>query len=174
MSFHRAGDVPGDANEQGLGDLKLATGTAVRFSDSRRAAIGVEMRFPSAYDNLGANAWRAQLFGTAAWDVTRSITLSPSAEYNKSIAEKTGTAPQHFLELFLPALFILSRYWSVTPRYELKLDFLDNDRITHSATLSVARQLEQVPLGFSLSVKKPLDGGNKKFQVNLVTTYYFQ
>ncbi|SEM14157.1 hypothetical protein SAMN04489760_10538 [Syntrophus gentianae] len=62
--FNIAGDEAGDSNEQGLGDIKLAMGTAFRFSKSWRTAVGVEMRFPSADDDLGSNAWRPQLFGT--------------------------------------------------------------------------------------------------------------
>src|SRR5688572_31760472 len=68
LEFHRAGSALGDSNEQGLGDLKLAAGTAFRLSDSLRTAAGLEMRFPTASDNLGANVWRPLLFGVVAWD----------------------------------------------------------------------------------------------------------
>jgi hypothetical protein len=174
VKFHSAGDAVGDSNEQGLGDIKLATGTAVRLSQSWRAGGGVEMRFPSATDDLGGNAWRPQLFAAVAWDVTRQLTLSPSAEYNRSIAEEHGAPRQHFLEMFFPATFVLPRYWSVTARYEAKVDFESDDQTTHSAKLQVAKQLERLPFGFSLSIKKPFDGGEKRFQVNFVTTYYFR
>ena len=166
--------MAGDSNEQGLGDLKLAAGTAFRLSDSLRTAAGLELRFPTASDNLGANAWRPQLFGAVAWDVQPGVTFSPSAEYNKSIKELRGTAPQEFLELFFPVTFVLQRYWAVSPRYELKADFANGNRLTHTGKLSVTKRLEDKPLAFTLSIKKAFDGGDKKFQINFVATHYFQ
>ena len=174
LEFHVAGNGPGDSNEQGLGDLKLAAGTAFRLSDSLRTAAGLEMRFPTATDNLGANVWRPMLFGVVAWDVQPGVTFSPSAEYNKSIKELRGTAPQEFLELFFPVTFVVQRYWAVSPRYELKVDFANDNRLTHSGKLSVTKRLEDRPLAFTLSIKKSFDGGAKKFQLNFVATHYFQ
>lgn len=174
VEFHRAGNAAGDSNEQGLGDLKLAAGTAFRLSDSVRTAVGLEMRFPTASNNLGANAWRPQLFGAVAWDVQPGVTFSPSAEYNKSIKELRGSAPQEFLELFFPVTFVLQRYWAVSPRYELKVDFANDNRLTHTGKLSVTKRLENQPLAFTLSIKKPFDGGEKRFQINFVATHYFQ
>jgi hypothetical protein len=171
---HFAGDNADDRDKQGIGDVKLAAGGAVRLSNVWRAGGGLEMRFPTASDNLGANAWRPQLFGALAWDVTPRITLSPSAEYNKSIAETRGAARQEFLELFFPVTFIRPGRWSITPRYEMKIDFAKNDRLTQSAKLSATKQLDNSPLGLTLSIKKPFDGGDKKVQVNFVTTYYFR
>jgi hypothetical protein len=174
LEFHTAGDTAGDSNEQGLGDLKVAVGTAFRLRDSLRTAAGLEMRFPTASDNLGANVWRPMLFGVVAWDVQPGVTFSPSGEYNKSIKELRGTAPQEFLELFFPVTFVLQRYWAVSPRYELKADFANDNRLTHSGKLSVTKRLEDQPLAFTLSIKKSFDGGAKKFQVNFVATHYFQ
>jgi hypothetical protein len=173
-NFHIAGDAAGDSDEQGLDDIKLAIGTAFRLSESWRTAVGVEMRFPSADDNLGSNAWRPQLFGTVAWDVTQRLTLSPSFEYNKSVAEVHGAAPQNFLEMYFPATYVLPRYWAVTTRYEAKVDFEKEDYWTHSAKFTVTKQLERQPLNFSLSIKKSFDGGDKEFQINFVITYYFR
>ena len=174
FEFHVAGDTPGESNEQGLGDLKLAAGTAWRLSESQRVAVGLEMRFPSATNNMGANVWRPMLFGTMAWDLSPYMTFSPSAEYNKSIKELRGAAPQDFIELFFPVIFMLPDRWSVTPRYEAKVDFANNDHLTHSAKITATRLLEQLPLALSLSIKKSFGGGEKQFQVNFVTTYYFR
>jgi len=171
---HFAGDDTYDRDRQGLGDVKLAAGGAVRLGDRWRAGGGVEMRFPTATNDLGANVWRPQLFGALAWDVTPRITLSPSAEYNKSIAESRGAARQEFLEMFFPVTFVRPGRWSITPRYELKIDFANNKRLTQSAKLSATKQLGASPVGLTLSIKKPFDGGDKKFQVNFVTTYYFR
>jgi hypothetical protein len=172
--FHIAGNAAGDSNEQGLSDIKLATGTAFRLSESWRTAVGVEMRFPSAHDDLGSNAWRPQLFGAVAWDATKKLTLSPSFEYNKSIAEVHGTAPQNFLEMFFPVTYVLPRYWAVTARYEAKVDFENDNSWKHSAKFALSKQLEQQPLSFSLSIKRTFDGGDKEFQVNFVAAYYFR
>jgi hypothetical protein len=174
FEFHVAGDAVGDSDRQGLGDIKLATGTAFRLGESWRTAIGVEMRFPSATEGLGNKAWQAQLSAAGAWDVTRWLTLSPSLEYNKSVAEKQGAAPQHFLEMFFPATFVLPRNWSVTAQYEAKVDFESDSHWTHSGKFVIGKLLERLPLGFSLSIKKPFDGGDKDFQINFVATYFFR
>jgi hypothetical protein len=174
VKFHRAGSGPGDENEEGLGDLKVGVGAAVRFSPTLRGGGGLEMRFPTAQDDLGSNVWRPMLFGTVSWDATPGLTLSPSAEYNKSIKEENGAAPQHYLELFFPATFLLEGRWAVTPRYELKIDFANNDKLTRSGKLSVTKGLADQPLAFTLSIKKTFDDSDKKFQVNLVATRFFR
>lgn len=172
LRTHQAGDAPGDSDKQGIGDVKLAAGTAVRLDEAFRAGGGIEMRFPTASDDaLGANAWRPMLFAAVAWDLTPTITFSPSIEYNKSIREENGAAPQRFAEFFLPLTFVLGR-WAVTPRYELKVDFANADKVTDSVKLSASTRLADRPIGFSFSVKKPLDTVDKKVQANLVATWF--
>jgi hypothetical protein len=51
---------------------------------------------------------------------------------------------------------------------------VNSNRLTQSAKLSATKQLGASPVGLTLSIKKPFDGGDKKFQVNFVTTYYFR
>ena len=172
--WHIAGDAAGDSDDQGLGDIKLATGTALRLSDSWRVGGGLELRMPTAEDDLGDKDWRLQEFGAVAWDATRWLTLSPSVEYNESLAEESGGAQQHYVEAFFPATFLLPHRWSVTPKYEAKVDFKNDNYVTHSSKLSLAKQLHKLPLGFSLSIKKSFDGGDKEFQVNFVITWHFR
>jgi hypothetical protein len=170
---HNAGDAASDEDVQGLGDIKLATGTAFRLSDTWRAGGGVEMRFPTASnDRIGDNVWQPQLFGAVAWDATPWLTFSPSAEYNQSIAEESGVRPTQFLEMYFPATFILPHHWAVTPRYEAKVNFKDDNYWTHSAKLAVSKDLTSVPLGFMLSLKKSFDSGEKKFQLNFAVTWF--
>jgi len=172
--WHMAGDAAGDLDRQGIGDLKLATGTAFRLSKTWRTALGLELRMPTAADNLGGRDWRLQEFGAVAWDATRWLTLSPSFEYNQSLAEVDNAPPQHYLELFFPATVLLPHHWSGTARYEAKVDFQRDNYLVQSAKLQVARQLTHLPLGFALALKKPFDGGQKEFQVNFTITYYFR
>ena len=172
LRTHRAGTAPGDADRQGIGDFKLAVGTAVRIDDARRFGGGIEMRFPTATDPaLGANVWRPMVFGVFAWDITPVVTFSPSVEYNKSIAEKNGAAPQHYAEFFFPLTFVVGR-WALTPRYEFKVDFANGDEVTRSAKFLASTRLEHSPLGFAFSVKVPIDKVAKKVQLNFVTTWY--
>ena len=174
LRTHQAGSKAGDSDKRGIGDVKVAAGTAVRLDESWRAGGGVEMRFPSASDDaLGANVWRPMVFGVVAWDLTPAITFSPSVEYNQSIAEENGAAPQRFAEFFFPLTFVAGR-WAVTPRYEFKVDFANGDEVTRSAKLNASTRLEGQPLGFSFSVKKPLDHVDKKLQVNFVATWYLR
>ena len=174
LVIHVAGNDPGDSDAQGLGDIKLAAGTAYRVSETWRAGGGLEMRFPSATrDDLGTDVWRLQEFGTIAWDATPWLVLSPTAEYNQSVAREHGGAPQHYLEMYLPATVLLPRRWSVTPRYEAKINFQDDNRWANSGKLTLAKMLDSVPIGFAVSIKKTFDGGDKEFQFNFITTYYF-
>ncbi|MBI1816975.1 MAG: hypothetical protein HYR72_18505 [Deltaproteobacteria bacterium] len=172
--WHLAGDSTGDSNEHGLGDIKVGTATAFRLNDAWRAGGGLELRMPTAEDDLGDDVWRLQGNASVAWDATRWLTFPPATEYNQSIAEEHGAAPQHYLEMFFPATVLLPRYWSVTPRYEAKVDFENHNYVTQSGKLSVAKQLEDPQLGFVLSIKEPFNTGNKEFQVNFSITYYFQ
>jgi hypothetical protein len=172
--WHVAGDSPGDSNENGWGDLQLATGTAFRLGERWRLGGGLELRMPTAQDDLGDDVWRLQEFGAVAWDATRWLTFSPSLEYNQSLAEVDDAPPQKYLEMYFPAIFLLPRDWSVSPRYELKVDFENGNYVTHSAKLLVAKQLDAVPLNVALSLKRSFDSGEKDFQVNLILTYYFR
>lgn len=42
--WHSAGHDPGESNDNGFGDIKLATGGAHRFSETLSAGGGVELR----------------------------------------------------------------------------------------------------------------------------------
>ena len=172
--WHVAGDAAADLDDRGFGDLKVATGTAFRLSAPWRAALGLELRTPTAEDGLGDDDWRLQEFGALAWDATPWLTLSPSVEYNQSVAEEHNVPPRHYLESYFPATFLLPHRWAVTPQYEIKVDFEDDNYVTHSAKLVVAKQFDKPPLGFALSLKKPFDSGEKEFQVNLIITYHFR
>ncbi len=173
-SWHLAGHTAGDSDEQGLGDLKLATGPGFRLGKSWRTAGGLELRMPTATGDQGENVWRLQEFWALAWDATPWLTFSPSAEYNQSLAELHGASPSHYLETYFPATFLLPHRWSLTARYETKVNFERDNYVTPSVKLLVAKQLNHPPLGFALSIKKPFDGGEKQFQVNFFITYYFR
>ena len=97
LKSHIAGETDGDSNGSGLGEIKLGAGTGFQLSDSWRTVVGGEIRFPSATSKLGSEDWRLQLLGAVGWDVTQTLTLSPSLEYNRSVSEKDGVAPQHYL-----------------------------------------------------------------------------
>jgi hypothetical protein len=172
--MHFAGGNVRDSDEQALGDIKLATGTAFRLSDMWRAGGGIELRVPSGTDEtLSDNTWRLQEFGGVAWDATPWLTLSPTFEHNHSFAEQSGAKPQHFLELFFPATFLLPNEWAVTLEYETKFDFENDNARAHSAKLQVSKHLDELPLAFALSIKKPLENDSEKdFQINFVSTYY--
>ncbi len=163
-----------DSDERGFGDLKVATGTAFPLSAPCRAAVGLELRTPTGEEGLSDDDWRLQEFAAFAWDATRWLTLSPSAEYNQSLAELRDAPPRHYLETYFPATFLLPHQWAVIPQYEIKVDFENDDYVTHSAKLVVAKQLDRTPLGFALSIKRSFDSGEKDFQVNLILTYYFR
>jgi len=88
------------------------------------------------------------------------------------LAEESGASPEHYLEVFFPATIGLPQRWAATAKYEAKVDFQDDNTWTHSGKLAIAKELERVPLSFSLSIKKAFDGGGKKFEVNFIATWF--
>ena len=170
--WHIGGNDPGDANENGLGDIKAATGAIYRFSEQKRAGGGLELRMPTGRNDMGDKDWRLQEFVAGAWDVKPWLTLNPSAEYNLSIAKRAGGSWQNYLEMYAPTTLLLPHHWAVTPRYEAKIDFADDNYVTHSARLFLVKQFQDPPLGLSLSIKRSFAGGDPEFQVNFVLTYY--
>jgi len=166
-------------SQQGLGDLKLAIPTSFRLGQSWRAAAGLELRMPTSADNLGSRDWRLQEIGAVAWDVTHWLTLSPSFEYNESVAEPDNARPQNYVDLYFAATVLLPHHWSVTPRYKADVDFEKNNRLVQSVRLQAAKQLNNPPLGFVLSIEKPfysdpINKGQKEFQINFMITYYIR
>ncbi len=174
VKFRVGSDVPGVSDIGGLGDVKLATGTAVRLSKNWRLGGGLDLAMPTGRHELSDNAWRLQEFVAVGWDITPCLTFSPSFEYNQSISEE-GNAPQiHFLESFFPFTFILPHKWAFIVGYENKIDFQNDNYVTHRAKIGVAKELESIPLSFALSAKRDFDSGEKEFQVNFAVTYFFR
>ena len=118
--------------------------------------------------------WRLHSSWSVAHDVTDWLTLTPTAEYSHSIAEEPNVAPQRYVDLSLPATFILPYDWAIATRYKAKIDFENGDRWTHTVNVGVAKRLPNIPVVLSATLEKQFDGGNKKFQANLTMTYYFE
>ena len=172
---HVAGRTPGDLDTNGLGDIKVAVGTAFRLASTWRAGGGLELRTPSGTEHtLSDNVWGLQEFGAIAWDATGFLTFSPSFEYNQSVAEDPDASPQHFLEIFVPTTVVLPAKWSATARYEAKVDFQKDGTWTHSGKVVVGKELQNLPLALVLSFEKRLDGGDKTFQVNVAMVWFFR
>ena len=167
-------DVPGVSDIGGLGDIKIAAGTALQLTKTWRIAGGLDFEMPSGRHELSENAWRIQEFGAMAWDITPWFSFSPSFEYNQSIAEKGSARPIHFIETFFPFTFSLPHKWAVSAGYENKADFQNDNYVTHRAKLLVAKELENIPLSFALSAKRDFDSGEKEFQLNFVISYYIR
>jgi len=171
--WHITGNQPGDSNDNGFGDIEVAAGTAFRLSNRWRVGGGLELRMPTAQDGLGDDVWKLQEIATVAWDATSWLTFTPSVEYNQSISELSGAQPQHYAEFFFPATWLMPDRWSLSARYEAKVDFEDDNEVVHSAKFTLAKQFEEPRLALSLSFEKPFDAGNKDFQVNFIITYFF-
>src|SRR4030095_10243848 len=173
--YDRSDEASGHADIGGLGDIEVATGTALRLNSAWRTGGGIELHADTASNPaLGGRVWRLHSAWSIAHDVADWLTLAPTAEYSHSIAEEHNVAPQRYLELSLPATFILRYNWSIATRYRAKIDFENGDRWTHTVDLGVAKRLSNIPVVLSATLEKPLDGGNKRFQVNFTMTYYFE
>ena len=173
--YDRSDEASGHADIGGLGNIEIATGTAVRLSNSWRTGGGIELHADTASSSaLGDSVWRLHSSWAIAHDITDWLTLTPTAEYSHSIAEEHNVAPQRYLELSLPSTFILPYDWSIATRYKAKIDFENGDRWTHTVGVGVAKRLPNVPVVLSVTLEKQFDGGNKKFQANLTMTYFFE
>ena len=168
-------EASGHANIGGLGDIEVATGTAFRLSNAWRTGGGIELHADTASNPaLGGSVWGLKAGWGVSHDITDWLTLTPTAEYSHSIAEEHNVAPQRYLELSLPATFILPYDWLIATRYKAKIHFENGDRWTHTVDVGVAKRLPNVPVVLSATLEKQFDGGNKKFQANLTMTYYFE
>jgi hypothetical protein len=173
--YDRSDESSGHADIGGVGDIEVATGTAFRLSERWRTGGGIELHTDTASNPaLGDSMWRFHSSWAVAHDVTNWLTLIPTAEYTHSIAEEHNAPPQRYLELSLPATFILPHDWSIGTRYKAKVDFEKGDHWTHTVDVGVAKRLSNIPVVLSATLEKQLDGGNKKFQVNFTMTYYFE
>jgi hypothetical protein len=175
LVYDRSDESSGHANIGGIGDIEVATGTAFRLSNTWRTGGGIELHADTASNPaLADSVWRLHSSWAVAHDITNWLTLIPTVEYNHSIAEEHNAAPQRYLELSLPATFILPHDWSIGARYKAKIDFENGDRWTHTADVGVAKRLSSIPVVCSATLEKTFDGGDKKFQINFTMTYYFE
>ena len=158
----------------GVGDVEIGTGTAFRLNDTWRTAGGVELHADTASDpSFAESVWRLKWGWGVAHDFTDWFTLTANAEYNRSIAEEDDVRPHSFLDMSVPATFILPQHWSVSAKYRTVLDFNNGDRWAHSMTAGIAKRLSHAPVVLSATFQKPLSSGAKRFQVGLTVVYYF-
>jgi hypothetical protein len=73
-----------------------------------------------------------------------------------------------------PATFILPQRWSITTRYEARIDFEADNYVTQSGKLYLSKSFEKVPIHITASIKKPFNTANKDYQVNFVITWFLQ
>ncbi len=173
--YHRSDEASGHADIGGLSDIEVGTGTAFRLNNAWRTGGGIELHTDTASDHtLAEKVWRLKAGWGVAHDFTKWLSASFNADYNQSIAERGDVRPQRYLEMSLPATFILPYDWSIATRYKAKVDFENGDRWTHTVGVGVAKRLPNVPVVLSAALEKQFDGGNKIFQANLTMTYYFE
>ena len=173
--YDRSNEASGHADIGGLGDIEVGTGTAFRLSNTWRTGGGIELHADSASNPaLSSNVWRLHPTWSVAHDVTSWLTLTFTTDYNHSIAQEHGALPQRYLQLSLPASFILPQNWSIGTNYKAKVNFENGERWTHTVDVGVAKRLPNLPLVLSATFEKPFKGGNERFQVNFTITYYFE
>ena len=175
FAYERSDKASGHADIGGLGDIEVAAGTAFRLGDRWRTGGGIELHTDTASNPaLGDSVWRLHSGWSIARDVTDWFTLAPTAEYSHSITEEHNVAPQRYLELSLPAIFILPYDWSIDAKYKVNINFENGERWTHTVNAGVAKRLSNVPVVLSATLEKQLDGGNKKLQANFTIVYFFE
>jgi len=173
--YNRSDESSGHQDIGGIGDIEVGAGTAFRLTDRWRTGGGIELHADTASNpSLGDSMWRLKPGWGVAHDFTKWLTVTFNAEYNYSIAEEHNAPPQRYTELSLPATFILPYDWAISTNYKAKVNFENGDRWTYTVDLGVAKRLPQTPVILSATLEKQLDGGNKKFEVNITMTYYFQ
>ncbi|MGE5213269.1 MAG: hypothetical protein ACM3NN_06200 [Nitrospirota bacterium] len=123
--------------------------------------------------SFAENVWRLKWGWGIAHDFTEWFSLTASADYNRSIAEEDNARSESFLEMTLPATFILPQHWSLSAKYRTVVDFDNGDRWVHTLTAGIAKRLSKVPVVISTALEKPLGSGGKKYEVELTVVYYF-
>src|SRR5439155_16167026 len=139
VKFRVGSDDPNVPDIGGLGDVKVATGTAFRLSKTFRVGAALDLEMPTGRHDLSDNVWRFQEIGALGWDITPWLTFSPSFEYNESVAEEGSAQPLNFLETFFPFTIILPHKWAVTAGYENKTDFENDNYVTNRAKIAIAK-----------------------------------
>ena len=173
FDYDRSDRSSGHRDTGGVGDMEFGTGTAFRLGDKWRTAGGVELHADTASDPAFAeNVWRLKWGWGIAHDFTHWFSLSPNVEYNRSIAEEDNVRPQSYLDMSIPATFILPEHWSVSAKYRTVLDFNNGDRWAHTLTAGIAKRFK-APIVLSATVQKPISSGAKKFQIGITVVYYF-
>jgi hypothetical protein len=158
----------------GIGDVEFGTGTAFRLNDTWRIAGGIELHADTALDpSFAENVWRLKWGWGVAHDFTDWFSLTANAEYNRSISEEDNVRPHSYLDMAVPATFILPQHWSVSAKYRTLLDFNNGDRWAHSLTAGIAKRLSKVPVVLSATFQKPLSSAARRFQVGVTVVYYF-
>jgi Putative MetA-pathway of phenol degradation len=171
--YDRIGGGSDHRDTGGVGDVEIGTGTAFRLSDTWRTAGGVELHADSASDpSFAENVWRLKGGWGVAHDFTKWLSVSADADYNHSIVED-DVQPQSYLEMSVPATFILPQHWSVSAKYRTLVDFNNGDRWVHTLTAGIAKRLAKAPVVLSATFQKPLSSGAKRFQVGVTVVYYF-
>jgi hypothetical protein len=123
--------------------------------------------------SFAENVWRLKCGWGIAHDFTDWFSLSPNVEYNRSIAEEENVQPHSYLDMSIPATFILPQHWSISAKYRTVLDFNHGDRWAQSLTAGIAKCLPHVPVVLSATFQKPISSGAKRFQVGVTAVYYF-
>jgi hypothetical protein len=172
--YDRTDRESGHRDTGGLGDVEFGAGTAFRLSNTWRMAGGVELHADTASDpSFAENVWRLKWGWGVAHDFTEWFSLTANAEYNRSVAEEDNVRPHSYLDMSVPATFILPQHWSISAKYRTVLDFNNGDRWAHSLTAGIAKRLSKVPIVLSTTFQKPLSSGSKRFQVGVTVVYYF-
>ena len=172
--YDRTADGSDHHDTGGVGDVEFGTGTAFRLSDTWRMAGGIELHADTASDpSFAENVWRLKWGLGVAHDFTKWLSLSPNAEYNRSIAEEDNVRPHSYLDISLPATFIFPQHWSINAKYRTSLDFNNGDRWAHTVSAGIAKRLSKLPVVVSAAFQKPLSSSTKRFQVGATVVYYF-
>jgi hypothetical protein len=175
FAYDRGDQASGHPEVGGVGDVEIGTGPAFRLNDTWRTGGGIELHGDTASDRaIAENVWRLKAGWGVSHDVTDWLTLSPSADYNHSIIENDNVSPQSYLELSLPATFILPQAWSMSAKYKATVDFENGDRWNHKLTAGVAKRLSKIPVVVSATFGKPLSSGTKEFEASVTIVYYFK
>ncbi len=173
FAWHAADGPYGGTDEYGLGDIEVAAGGAYSFSKTLRTGGGLEVHMDTSSDPLlGDSCWRLKPFWAIGWDAANWLNFAFSVEYNDSFHDQQ-VPRQQYTEFFFPVTFVLPHDWSVTVQFKAKYDFQDGDHWSDAVKFGVAKRLEKLPLAMGAYIEKELDGGDKKYQINVLTTWFF-
>ena len=166
-------DKPGDADQNGFGDVEFAFGPAFRLNKKLRTFFGLETQFNSGTDDqLGDDSIILRPLYTLAWSATSFMDVAFNFEYSNSVFQETGQGPTNDLLITVPITFSLPHLWSFTVEWRGRAVFVSPEQFRNSIRPGVAKAFKSVPITLFAKFEIPIN--DTRFETRFGFFYFFK